>query len=152
MIMLLRPSCTAIPILSLLATGCGSTHASATDFRYSARASTQVPGVGSANSRTSVDSPSFAPVRIKDDLFVYALNYATAQALDTLPGGRVQWIYVKLWALPAEGSGVEGTHLVCAFRYLLGVAPGGEGEGFGTVYDLGSVGQITAIEWLPRDS
>jgi hypothetical protein len=59
-------------------------------------------------------------------------------------------VFVRLWRVPVEGTCVEETEAICSHRYYLAVSDYGEGQAPFAVYDLGVVGEIVGIRWLPR--
>jgi len=142
---LYRPFRRCVPILaahtlSLVGAGC-RVHAEATV--HNPEATAHAPqGTG--------DSVTPLPVRIRDSLFTLALAEATVRYLDSLPRGADQWVRPRLYEIPVEGTCVSEEHVICGFYYLLGVAP--NREGLSGAFNLGWLGQITHIEWLPRST
>ena len=59
-------------------------------------------------------------------------------------------VFVRLWRVPVEGDCVEETEAICSHHYYLAVSDYGEGEAPFAVYDLGQVGEIVGLRWLPR--
>ena len=70
-------------------------------------------------------------------------------ALDTLPGANPRrGVDAALWARVFEGDCIDGTHAECGHNYWLVFA--GDGEGYGPyVFNLGFLGQLTPLRWLP---
>src|SRR5437773_8493645 len=58
-------------------------------------------------------------------------------------------VALRLYSIGHSGTCVEETEWVCSCRYVLAVSEFGETR-TRAVYDLGEVGQLGAIQWLPR--
>jgi hypothetical protein len=67
--------------------------------------------------------------------------------LDSLAGGTDQWVQVRLYDIPVDGTCLPEEHATCGFYYLLGVTSAAGGIG---AFRLGWLGEITSIQWLPR--
>ncbi len=59
-------------------------------------------------------------------------------------------VFVRLWRVEVEGTCVEETEAICAYRYYLAVSDYGEEGAPFAVYQLGEVGEIGGFRWLPR--
>jgi hypothetical protein len=87
-----------------------------------------------------------APVH--DSLLTEILNDAEMQDLNKLGPAKEKDLSLRLYAIGHSGTCVEETEWVCSYRYVLAVSELGETR-TRTVYDLGEVGQVGAIHWLP---
>src|SRR5262245_30083694 len=135
-------------VLGLVACRGGSSQASGDSTNTTA--ATQATTLPTDPIPDSVGSTRVLSDRIQDDRLAWILGYAAARSLDSLPFAHEQGIYLRLYAVPAEGRCVEETHAVCAYRHYLAAI--GDGEGIPpAVFDLGWLGQISDIQWLPRN-
>jgi hypothetical protein len=86
---------------------------------------------------------------IDNSLLEWILNTATITELDSLPGASTQRYRLRLFGIGVAGSCVEYTEaIICSHQYLLAVSEAQEGSAQ-RLYNLGRVGRITAIEWIP---
>ena len=90
-------------------------------------------------------------VPLKDTLLVEVLNDAEMQDLNKLSPTVRKDLSLRLYAVGHSGTCVEETEWVCSYRYVLAVSEFGEVRER-TAYDLGEVGEIANIKWLPSDS
>ena len=88
---------------------------------------------------------------LKDTLLVEVLNDAEMQVLNKLSPSVRKDLSLRLYAVAHSGTCVEETEWVCSYRYVLAVSELGEVRER-AAYDLGEVGEIANIKWLPSDS
>ena len=86
---------------------------------------------------------------VHDDLLAEILNDAEMQDLNKLGSAKGKDVALRLYSIGHSGTCVEETEWVCSYRYVLAVSEFGETR-TRAVYDLGEVGQLGAIQWLPR--
>lgn len=85
--------------------------------------------------------------RISDTRIVKILNNAEVIDLNKLNGGDAQDLLLRLYEIPVSGSCVPETHLTCAHEYYLAVSEYDE-QPNQSLFHLGTVGEITGIEWM----
>ena len=88
---------------------------------------------------------------LKDTLLVEILNDATMQDLNKLSPGVTKDLALRLYAIGHSGTCVEETEWICSYHYVLAVSEFGELRER-NAYDLGEVGEIANIRWMPHDS
>ena len=88
---------------------------------------------------------------VNDSLLVEVLNGGELQELNKLSPATRKDLALRLYSVGHSGSCVEQTEWVCTYHYVLAVSEYGEIP-TRTAYDLGEVGEIGNIRWLPRDT
>ncbi len=90
--------------------------------------------------------------KVTDPLLVKIMNSAEVKDLNAMPSAKSTkpQVSMRLFSIPITGRCVPETEWVCSHRYFLAVSEYGE-DPEQTVYDLGTVGEIDQIEWLPND-
>ncbi len=86
---------------------------------------------------------------VRDDLLAEILNDGEMQDLNKLNAAKGKDVSLRLYSIAHSGTCVEETEWVCSYRYVLAVSEFGETR-TRAVYDLGEVGQLGAIRWVPR--
>jgi len=85
---------------------------------------------------------------VHDDFLAEILNDAEMQDLNKLGPAKEKDLALRLYSVGHSGTCVEETEWVCSYHYVLAVSEFGETR-TRAVYDLGEVGQLGAIRWLP---
>ena len=100
------------------------------------------------NQRSTEQGLTLKSSRINSPVLEQILNYGNVKELNSSPLTPDQDLRLRLHSVPQEGRCVQDTHVVCKHHYYLAVSTFQEGLGE-AVYDLGEVGEISGVEWLP---
>lgn len=87
--------------------------------------------------------------RVNNPLLVKILNSAKVLDLNNLPSSQ-KWgrqLSIRLFSIGIAGTCTPSTHMICSHSYYLAVSEFDEAPDQ-AVYDLGTVGEITRVEWL----
>ena len=104
---------------------------------------------GAAAQQTTLTATKIASPRLENSELAAVLVNGEEIKLPSY-GKEPPPVFVRLWRVEVEGTCVEETEAVCAYRYYLAVSDYGEEEAPFAVYQLGEVGEIGRFRWLPR--
>jgi hypothetical protein len=111
-------------------------------------AQTNLSGNLAAIERLATQGTAIQTSRINHSALIQILNYGEVRELNSSPPKPDQELRLRLYAVPQEGNCVPDATVVCSHHYYLAVSAylNGLGE---AVYDLGEMGEIGGVEWLP---
>jgi len=104
-------------------------------------------GQGGTRGQTS-GKVELTSIRITNRQLINVLVYGLVREITSDPPSPGQDLRIRLYRVPIEGNCMEDTHGTCSNRYYLAVHTFEEGLGE-AVDDIGEVGEIADVQWLP---